>query len=162
MVVQQHYPYEQKPDGHFYHSWDYGNVHFIAIDTYAGNHNWAGNFTPEQLAWLEADLNASRFANFTVMISHPPPYGTIKTQLGELAVQYGIDLYLCGHEHEYDLTTRNGTRYMLIGLGGNQNNEYAAHDCDTAFVRMDVSATKLRVVSRFINGTVLDDITLVA
>nr|MDO8113804.1 metallophosphoesterase family protein [Candidatus Sigynarchaeota archaeon] len=163
-VVKQFYPYTQQGDGHFYYSFNYGLAHFIVLDPYLVNHDWASNFTAEQLAWLEADLAAHSGDTYKMVFMHPPPRNLpeIKLDMARLSVQYGIDLVIAGHQHEYRLVTANGTKYMTIGLGGNPNSHFTGTPCDTAFVRVDVSPVNLHVLARFTNGTVLGNFTIPA
>ena len=158
--LKAYYPYNVKPDGHFYHSFDYGAAHFIMLDPYNSGADWGPNFTVDQLTWLENDLATHQAAKFTVISMHPPPiyYYGLKTEIARLSELYSIDLILCGHYHDYDVKTFNGTTQIIAGIGGNPNNEFNAFECDTGFLRVDINSTQMKVQSRFINGTVLDNL----
>ncbi|MBK8959972.1 MAG: metallophosphoesterase family protein [Proteobacteria bacterium] len=97
-----------------YYSFDYGNVHFISMNTQEP--------TAASAAWLEQDLADSR-ALWVIAFYHVPPYshGTHDSdQQGHVAARefarilerHGADVVLAGHSHNYE-------RSMLIkGLLG--------------------------------------------
>lgn len=94
-------------------------VQFFALDT---NHNadWKA-----QLAWLEQELSRSD-APWKVVFGHHPIYSSgiygsnqdfIKT-LTPLFQKYGVQVYINGHEHNYERTRSiNGTTYLICGGG---------------------------------------------
>jgi acid phosphatase len=95
-------------------------VQFFALDT---NHNadWKN-----QLVWLEKELSQST-APWKVVFGHHPIYSSgvygvsqsfIQT-LTPLFQKYGVQLYINGHEHNYERTQSiNGTTYLICGAGG--------------------------------------------
>jgi 3',5'-cyclic AMP phosphodiesterase CpdA len=141
-------------------------VHFIMLDTYEEGASWANNFTTEHLAWLEADLAANSAQKFKIGFMHPKALNGhgVEDDLRRLAGQYNISLFLSGHEHYYYHRTINNGRfdehYVIQGIGGNANNDYRDRECSTAFTRITVSATEMRVEVRWINGTTLDQYTI--
>jgi hypothetical protein len=102
-----------------YYSFDYGNVHFVNLDSY-GLENVGGVFYglsdtlfSPQVNWLKADLNANQLP-WVIVSFHHPPYcmGThnsdaeydlvgIRTQLNPILERYNVDLELNGHCHTY-------------------------------------------------------------
>lgn len=166
-IIQMYYPYTPKPDGHFYYSFDYGVAHFIILDPYASGHSWSDTFTPEQLSWLENDLETHQEANFTMIFMHPPPSDLtgICSDLATLSLTYDIDVIFCGHDHIFRhqiLPGTTDTQEITMGLGGNPNNEFRDFDCDTAFARVTVSPEELHIIVEFTNGTALSDFTIYA
>lgn len=88
-----------------YYSFDYGNVHFITLNT-----NETGNFT-NQYQWLENDLKANR-CRWTVVQMHKGLVSTgdhthdgdvkqLREQLMPLFAEHRVDLVLQGHDHVY-------------------------------------------------------------
>jgi len=80
------------------YSFDYGNVHFINVDS---NINLSG----EQLEWLENDLKNTA-KKWKVVMTHEADYGrdgndTDKTKLFD---KYNVDLVMAGHNHFYART----------------------------------------------------------
>ncbi len=97
-----------------------GDVAFFFLDT-NGNTDWS-----RQLPWLEGALAASD-APWKVVIGHHPIhssgfYGSDRAaqrRLGPLFRRYGVQLYINGHEHNYERTLPiNGTTYLIVGGGG--------------------------------------------
>ena len=105
------------PNDQLNYSYDYGNTHFIAI-----NSGWAQGAekvgkvlfseNSEEYNWLEADLKKARKnKNITwiILYSHYPVYShgfshikTWQAHLKPLVDKYEVDLYLAGHRHVYE------------------------------------------------------------
>ena len=99
-----------------YYSFDYGNVHFISLDSFARGRDGklltdAGS---EQLAWLIKDLENTK-QRWKIVYFHHAPYtrGTYDSDVWENLKQprlvvtpvlekYGVDLVLSGHSHVYE------------------------------------------------------------
>ncbi len=80
----------------------------------------------EELSWLEAELGASTAA-WNVVCGHHTVYssgahgstGDVKALLEPLFRAYGVDLYLCGHDHDLEiLKPQGGVSYAVSGSGG--------------------------------------------
>jgi hypothetical protein len=102
-----------------YYSFDYGDVHFVCLDsmtTSAEPNRLARTFPGAMLDWLKADL-AARTQRFTIAFFHHPPYtkGThdsdssvdyesflLRQTVLPLLEQNGVDLVLSGHSHVYE------------------------------------------------------------
>jgi len=103
-----------------HYSFDYGNVHFITIDTETGfpdaplEHKYVfpcGGFE-EQLKWLENDLvkaNANRETTPWILVAgHRPIYQgnsvnvALQKAVEDLMYKYGVDVYFSGHVHWYE------------------------------------------------------------
>jgi len=96
------------------------NVDFFALDT---NYNaeWRS-----QLPWLYKSLQMSR-AKWKIVFGHHPFYSSgqhgsnpdfIK-YLSPVFREFGVNLYLCGHDHNYErFSNINGTTYIVHGGGG--------------------------------------------
>lgn len=161
-TLQQFYPQKKQADGRFWYSFNYGQVHFIMLDPYWEGAGWLQNFTTEQLAWLEADLAANSAQKYKIGFLHPPALnnGGIQADLQRLAGQYNISLFFSGHEHYYNHQVKDDVHYIIEGIGGNENNDYQNYECNVGFARISVSATEMHVEERWINGTVLDQFTI--
>jgi predicted phosphodiesterase len=161
-AVQNYFPYPKQADGHFFYSFDYGIAHMIILDPYTTGHSWSSNFTETQKIWLENDLATHLNAKYTMIFMHPPAWALpgVKAEFSKLSSQYSINLVVSGHQHIYDARTYNGTKFITIGLGGNPNNEYNAFECDSAYLKVDVTQKNIQVQAKFINGTVLDSFQL--
>ena len=111
-----------------YYTFVYGNVRFIMLDT----NDLSGNrLSVDQYAWLESVLKANDSV-WTVVGMHNPLYSVgkwgldpsrngvalgLRSQLGGLFYDYGVDIVLQGHDHCISKT------YPLDGSG------YADSDC---------------------------------
>jgi acid phosphatase type 7 len=101
-----------------YYSFDWGNAHFVALDSNLPLDNAIAG-TGSMLTWLDNDLrNTSKF--WKIVFYHHPGYATGKHQdeapAGEvrqgivpILEKYGVQLVLNGHEHTYQRT------YELLG-----------------------------------------------
>jgi 3',5'-cyclic AMP phosphodiesterase CpdA len=102
-----------------YYSYDIGNVHFLALDSYGpdkkGTHIY--DQMGEQVEWVKKDLAANQNKQWVVAYWHHPPYtmGSHDSDKESLLVKIrenfiktledgGVDLVLCGHSHVYERT----------------------------------------------------------
>lgn len=98
-----------------YYSFDYGNAHFIIMDTY-GTEGGKKLYdtTSLQAQWLKQDLEKNN-STWTVAIGHHPPYtkGThnsdyepdlvaIRERIVPILERYGVDMAVFGHSHVYE------------------------------------------------------------
>ena len=111
------------PNNKRWYSFDYGNVHFVAleIDGYA---DYASG--SPQVQWLKNDL-AHTSQQWKVVFFHIPPYSSGSEHGSDLGVravmeplfrQYGVDLVFNGHDHDYERSMANGITYIVTGGGG--------------------------------------------
>ncbi len=118
-----------------YYSFDHGDVHFVGL--YVPLMETGFDLLPAspQLAWLEADLAATRkpwrilFLHHPVMTSGPHAADDYNSnqkldpgELGELllpvAQRHGVQLILAGHDHDYERFQPVGGVYQVISAGG--------------------------------------------
>ena len=103
------------------------SVQFLGLDTnQAYLDNAAGKaLWQEQLQWLETELMRSP-ARWKVVFAHHPIYASgahgsdrnLAKDLSPLFSQYGVQLYINGHEHHYERTEPiDGTTYITTGNG---------------------------------------------
>lgn len=112
-------------DTNMWYSWNYGDVHFVSLDTETdfpgaeesktgdSHFPWlpAGGFgvEGEYMAWLEADLAAADAARKSgdpsgrkwLIAGGHRPYGDVKDCCEALFEKYGVDMYFAGHGHSY-------------------------------------------------------------
>jgi hypothetical protein len=107
-----------------YYSFDYGNIHFIILDSQISGRTTTGT----QYLWLQQDLQATR-QDWIVAIWHHPPYSKsghdsdteqrlvdMRQNFLPLLEQYGVDLVYNGHSHDYERT------YLIDSAYGNAAN----------------------------------------
>ncbi|MEY2565464.1 MAG: hypothetical protein QOH88_3657 [Verrucomicrobiota bacterium] len=115
-----------------YYSFDYGNIHFISLDSMTASRAADDPSTPANedgpmAAWLRADLQSTT-ATWIICFFHHPPYtkgshnSDTEGQLIEMRRNflpileaYGVDLTLSGHSHIYERS------YFLDGHYGDSN-----------------------------------------
>src|SRR4051812_39954377 len=160
-----------------YYSFDYGPVHFIALDT---------EFTfldparqAEQLRWLAADL-ASTTQAWKVAFLHRAPYSSggehgssldVRAAFGPLFERYGVDLVLAGHEHDYERTvpvrestsgTDKSVPYVVTGGGGaplypSATSSWTAFSASrNEYVKVAIDACTMTVNAIGLDGIIFD------
>lgn len=121
---QYYYDYFALPGNERWYSFDYGQVHFIVLDTNDYTTYMQGS---AQYQWLKNDLMANQEDwKFIFVMFHQPPYsGTnrdpnylIRNTLVPLFEQYGVDLVFNGHDHYYCHSFKNNIHYVVTGGGG--------------------------------------------
>ncbi len=121
--------------GPHYHSFDYGDYHFIGLNSYDWPvfnrltffvlpFGWGGSLQDQQLQWLEEDLTSHSDSEKTFMyLHHNPMYETIsenlfkwpyhnRYQLLDLIDEYNVDMVLGGHVHWDAVEIENDTIFL--------------------------------------------------
>ncbi len=93
-----------------YYSFDYANIHFIALDSYESDREIDG----DMFLWCQADLQ-NTMSDWIIAFWHHPPYSKgshdsdAETALIDMRVNFlpllesfGVDLVLSGHSHSYE------------------------------------------------------------
>jgi hypothetical protein len=119
-----------------YYSFDWGDVHFVALDSEDPLGRISDASDNDMADWLEADLAADDHA-WKIVIIHRPPYSSspihtetdVREKLVPIFETYGVDLVLAGHNHNYERThplrdevvstmEEGGIVYVVTGGGG--------------------------------------------
>lgn len=110
------YPFTSANDWSF----DYGPAHFTIINQYvelaAGTKRWE---------WLQNDL-ASSSKSWKFILLHEPGWSagphdnnaSVQSVIQPLAVKYGVNMILAGHNHYYARAVVNGVVHLTTGGGG--------------------------------------------
>ena len=114
------------PQGKMWYSYDYGNWHFIALNSNRFDEQ-------EQIDWIKADL-AANTKQCTVAYYHHPAFtsGThgnegVSDEVWALMANAGVELVINGHDHDYErfapqsatgAAAANGTVEIVAGMGG--------------------------------------------
>ncbi len=156
-----------------YYSFDWGNAHFVALDSELYYEDEGGD--PErQKAWLERDLGETR-QPWKFVFFHRPPYSSsehgsdllVREDLEPILARHGVDVVFSGHDHDYERTVQiKGVTYVVTGGGG--KDLYEAGESEwTAFsrsahhaVRVRVDGDCLRLEAVEPNGVVVDHLNL--
>ncbi|NND45043.1 MAG: DNRLRE domain-containing protein [Xanthomonadales bacterium] len=137
-----------------YFSWDYGNIHFVNLDSYETDRSVGGNM----LQWLESDL-AFNDKPWVVAIWHHPPYTKgshnsdtegrlIDMRQNALPIleAWGVDLVLAGHSHSYErsylLDGHYGSSTTLDPVANVLNPGDGSETGDGAYAKPDIVAAE--------------------
>ena len=93
-----------------YYSFNYGNIHFICLDSYDTDRSPGG----AMMTWLTNDLNANT-QPWVIAFWHHPPYSKgshnsdtegrlidMRTNANPILESHGVDLVFGGHSHAYE------------------------------------------------------------
>jgi hypothetical protein len=162
-----------------YYSFDYGRVHFVALDTEFAFQD--ATRRSEQISWLESDLAATA-QPWKVAVFHRSPYSAggehgsdivVRGAFGPVFEQYGVQLVISAHEHTYERTlpqrtSPNGQAVTYIVTGGGGAPLYAAGTADwTAYsasrhhyLRTAITDCTLTARAIGLDGSVFDSVAI--
>ncbi len=156
-----------------YYSFDWGNAHFVALDSELYYDDGGGD--PErQKAWLERDLGETQ-QPWKFVFFHRPPYSssehgsdlTVRGDLEPVLARHGVDIVFSGHDHDYERTAPvRGVTYVVTGGGGKDlyeagNSEWTASSRSAHHVvRVRVDGDRLRLEAVEPDGAVMDRLDL--
>jgi len=146
------------PGNERYYDYVKGPIHFFVLDS---NSQEPDGITADsiQAAWLQAAL-ASATEPWKVVYFHHPPYSSGSNgntpALQWPFEEWGADLVLSGHDHNYERLVVNGFPYFVNGAGGRN-----IRDCgtaipgsqicyDTDFGAMTITADACRMTLTFV------------
>lgn len=143
-----------------YYSYNYGNIHFVALDSYGLDEGKYRLYDPQsrQYKWLINDLGANKGKSlWTIITFHHPPYTkrshdsnaepelvAVREKLVPIFDKYKVDLVLSGHSHSYERS------YLMKGHTGhsetfnvsthavqNVNGKYEKNEGSRPFINKD-------------------------
>ena len=97
-----------------FYSFDYGNIHFISLNSEA--YAWTNDPNSILFDWIEADLD-SNDQEWTIAYWHQPPYSrgshnsddlwellmaAMRENVAPVMEAHGVDVVICGHSHVYE------------------------------------------------------------
>ena len=138
-----------------YYSFDYGNIHFICLDSYGSDRSPEG----PMFNWLTRDAAASD-QDWKIAFWHHPPYtkgshdSDVEAELIEMRAALpvvedaGIDLVLSGHSHSYERS------YLIDGHYGPSDSFTPEMKKDSGSGREDESGPYQKSYSASHEGTV--------
>jgi hypothetical protein len=99
-----------------YYSFDIGNIHFLALDSYGkADNKRLSDTTGPQVEWIKKDLEKAARAEWIIAYWHHPPYSMgshnsdtekelvdIREKLIPVLERYGVDIVIGGHSHDYE------------------------------------------------------------
>lgn len=112
-----------------FYSFDYGNAHFLSLNSEVYDFTQTYDGINEMKAWIEQDLQQNN-QTFTIAYFHQPPYSkgshdsddiyervmiAMREKVIPLLEEYDIDLVVCGHSHVFERS------HLIHGHYGNSN-----------------------------------------
>lgn len=165
--------YFELPGNERYYDLVWGDVHLFAVDS-DGNEPDGVTADSIQGQWLKAAL-ASSTSHWNIVYMHHPPYTSgphgSSTFMQWPYQEWGADLVLAGHDHDYERVNIDGLTYIVCGLGGAANYPISdppvpgsqfAYNSGYGAGRVTVNATQLLFEFIATDGTVVDHVTLAA
>jgi HEAT repeat protein len=178
---EHYYGFFSYPGKEAWYSFDWGDAHFIALDSTDDN----GGYEPgsEQHQWLEDDLKKCT-KTWRLVFFHHPGYTTgrpgsgdsIREHLAPLFEEYDVDVVFNGHDHIYERSfamragrrNQHGPTWIVTGGGGastysvspdrfTQHARAVHHICVCEF--SDAQKT-LHVTAVQADGAILDELRL--
>ncbi|MCS7315826.1 MAG: metallophosphoesterase, partial [Bryobacterales bacterium] len=171
------------PDTGRYYSFDWGEAHFVSLDT---NLLVQADATERMLAWLERDLGStSRF--WRIVYFHHPPYPSghhledpisakVRERLLPIFDRHRVQVVFSGHEHNYQrskplrdgavVPAGRGSLYFISGGGGahlypvGSRPELAFGVEAHHYLRVEVGSWRMQVSAITAEGRVLDRIEI--
>jgi len=133
-----------------YYSWDWGNIHFLSLDSYGLENSGTTRLYDTmgaQAVWVKQDL-AVNTKPWVIAYWHHPPFSMgsnnsdtqtelikIRQNFVRILERMGVDLIICGHSHDYERS------YLLKGFYGNETTFNATtHTLSTSSAKYDGSA----------------------
>jgi Calcineurin-like phosphoesterase len=161
-----------------YYSFDWGNGHFVIIDSdienVGRNEHERNTFWMEQTRWLEDDLLAHQKSEYRFVVAHHPPFTAVTRRQGDnphmtalvpIFEKYHVSAAFFGHDHNYQHYLKNGVHYVITGGGG-----APLYDVDTPpavitqkvasvenFVAVSVNGEITHVVAIAVGGRTLEE-----
>ncbi len=153
------------PEPERYYSFDWGNVHFVAIDTTQRD--------AKQLVWLDEDLRRNKLP-WVIVFGHHPMYTNslrgpqlwIRRAFSKIITDHKVDIVVTGHEHQYERFRIGGVNYIVSGGGGGQLTKFYGESRALKqftlhhFLAFDVSASTLKMNVIDIQGRELETLEL--
>lgn len=157
-------------DGKPYYAFTKQHVKFIALQS--------DYLTPEQMAWLQKELEGSR-EDWKIPYFHHPPYSSggrhgshmrHREALEPLFVKHNVSVVFTGHDHIYErVKPQQGIVYFVAGSGGKLRGgdidrgsgiTAAANASERAFVICEVIGEELYFNAISQSGRVIDSGTI--
>jgi hypothetical protein len=182
---ERHTPYFESlfHDGTPYYSFDWGNAHFIVLDSDIENaapyERGRSVYWNEEVRWLEEDLNEHQKAEYRFVMAHHPPFTAVGSRQGSnphmtaltpMFEKYHVSATFFGHDHNYQHYLKNGIHYIVTGGGGAPLYDVSKPpqgitvkvDQIENFVSVSVDGKTAHVTAISIDGKTLDDFQIEA
>lgn len=159
-----------------YYSFNYDLVHFVALNT---NLDYSPGST--MYNWLVADLagevdDTVADDKWIIVYFHHPPYSSgshggdsgVADALVPVFEQYGVDLVLNGHDHDYERSKKTGITYIVTGGGGgslysqeNDNPYSQVFESEYHFTGLTIRKNKIQIKAIDKRGYIFDTASII-
>jgi len=170
--AQPYLDYFELPGNERYYDFTWEDAHFFCVDS--DPHEPDGNSANSvQGQWLK-DALAGSTAPWKIVYFHHAPYssGTHEStsDMQWPFREWGADLVLSGHDHDYERVVVDGLPYVVTGTGGGDLREFSPDQAegtqvglDMVFgaVLMEITAERLRLSFHTVGGAWYDQVDLV-
>jgi 3',5'-cyclic AMP phosphodiesterase CpdA len=161
-----------------YYSFNWGNAHFMVINSdianSASNKSARDAFWAEQTKWLEEELRSSQNVEYRIVVAHHPPFSAVSSRQGSnpemralvpMFEKYHVSVAFFGHDHNYQRNLQNGIQYVISGGGGAPLYDVDKPDPATSqkaisvenFVTVSVTGKVMKVQAKGLDGKILDE-----
>ena len=163
-----------------YYSFDYGPIHFVALDTEFALLDPGRQ--QAQLAWLDADLAATT-QPWRVVYFHRSPYSSgsehgsaldVRQAFSPILERRGVQLVLSGHDHDFErsipwrqfVSSASGITYVVTGGGGAAlyavgSSAWTAKSASVNhYMRVTVSGCTMTIEAVGVDGAVFDQASI--
>jgi len=151
--------------GQRYYTFNKGDVQFFVLDS--------NYMDPSQLSWVEESLQKSK-AKWKIAYFHHPLYSNgrshgpdldLRSRLGPLFREYGVNVVFSGHEHVYErVRPEDSIHYFILGNSGklmthdfrSSEGMEKGFDTDQSFMLVEIAADKLHFQTISRRGNTID------
>jgi len=154
-----------------FYSFDYGNVHFLSLDSYGKENNATRLYDTlgAQVQWIKQDL-AANDKKWVIAYWHHPPYTmgshnsdteselvNIRQNFIRILERMGVDLILTGHSHDYERSK------LMKGHYGNETSfNSATHNLSQSSGKYDGSANSCTYLKDSLHNTLQGTVYVVS
>jgi len=164
-----------------YYTFNWGNAHFIVLNSDIGNvaptARQRDAFWAEQTRWLEEDLQNSQSFDYRFIVAHHPPFTAVTSRQGSnphmtalvpMFEKYQVSAAFFGHDHNYQHYLKNGIPYLVTGGGGAPLYDVDKPPAEITqkvvkienFVTVSVQGKKAHIEAISIDGKKLDEMEI--
>ncbi|MBD2231301.1 metallophosphoesterase [Phormidium tenue] len=156
-----------------YYTFTQQSVQFFALDTTQAIDSDNKSPWRDQLDWFETELRRSQ-APWKIVFAHHPVYSSghhgsqqkLIDDLSPLLAEHGVQLYINGHDHNYERTEPiDGTTYITSGNGAKlrsvDRSDWTAHaSSQLGFTTFSVYADRIEVKAIDTDNAVYDEVSI--
>jgi hypothetical protein len=177
-MAPQYFDQLALPNNEMWYSFDYGNAHFVALNTETSMYG-------EQLKWLQQDLSACN-STWKFVFFHRPMYSSgyhgsdhsVRRAWEGVLNKHDVDVAFVGHDHIYERTkpmvdgqapgNGTGTVHVVTGGGGAGLHDLRPLQPSWSLVRLsehhyiivEVREGSLHLEARLPNGLIFDELDI--